>query len=170
MNREVREARKEAVKKLRRYGIEGVYVYLIDVIPLIEMVWADGTAQDSEIAIIDAYLHEHVNHINMIAGSDFLSFEEAHDFISGFLRTKPDPEFLKTLRSLVAPVRLSTSDRDFNDAVRESLLATCLDIASSAAAQYPHKLSDRFDPAEKRCFFEILDTLTEPSDSPSKMT
>jgi len=160
------KARKEALKKLSRYGIVGAYVYLIDVIPLIEMVWADGAAQDSEIAIIDAYLHEQVNHINMIAGSDILSFEEAHDFISSFLSTKPDPEFLKTLRSLVAPVRLSTSDHDFNDAVRESLLATCLDIASSAAAQYPHKLSDRFDPAEKRCFFEILDTLTKPQNHP----
>jgi hypothetical protein len=153
-------ARKEALKKLSRYGIEGAFVYLVDVIPLIEMVWADGIAQDSEIAIIDAYLHEHVNHINMMADSNILSFEDAHDFISGFLSTKPDPEFLKALRSMVAPVRLSTSDMDFNNAVRESLLATCMDIASSAASQYPHKLSERFDPAEKRCFFEILDTLT----------
>ena len=60
MDQEVMKARKEALKKLSRYGIEGAYVYLIDVIPLIEMVWADGTAQDSEIAIIDAYLHEQV--------------------------------------------------------------------------------------------------------------
>ena len=165
MEQEAMIARKEALKELSRYGIEGAFIYLIDIIPLIEMVWADGIAQDSEIAIIDAYLHEHVNHINMIAGSDILSFEEAHDFISGFLSIKPDPEFLQTLRSLVVPVRLSTSDSDFNGAVRESLLATCLDIASSAAAQYPHKLHERFDPSEKRCFFEILDSLNEPSDS-----
>jgi len=160
MNQEPMNVRKEAIDKLLRYGIDGSMVYLIDVIPLIEMMWADGSAQDSEVAILEEYLRKHVNHINKIAGHNAISMRDARSFVSRFIHTRPDPELLKELRSLIVPVRLSTSNDALNDALRESLLSACLDIASSAACQYPHTLQERFNPDEKRCFFEILDTLT----------
>jgi len=46
-----------------------------------------------------------------------------------------------------------------NNALRGSLLAACLDIASSSVIEYPYGLGERFNPAEKRCFFEILESL-----------
>jgi len=45
--------------------------------------------------------------------------------------------------------------------LKESLLAACLDIASSSVTQYPYGLHDRFTPQEKRCFFEILQSLAD---------
>ena len=151
--------RQEALDELKRYGITGSQIYLIDIIPLLEMIWADGKAQDGEVAILEDYLEKHVIHINELANCELLTLEGARSFVLQFLRKRPDTELLKTLRSLVAPVRLSSSDTAENNALRESLLAACLDIASSSVIEYPYGLGERLNPAEKRCFFEILESL-----------
>ena len=151
--------RQEALDELKRYGITGSQIYLIDIIPLLEMIWADGKPQDGEVAILEDYLEKHVIHINELANCELLTLEGARSFVLQFLRKRPDTELLKTLRSLVAPVRLSSSDTAENNALRESLLAACLDIVSSSVIEYPYRLGERFNPAEKRCFFEILESL-----------
>ncbi len=151
--------RKEAIEELRKYGIEGSQIYLIDLIPLIEMLWADGQAQIGEIVILSEYIPRHVEHVNRIAGCEVLTIESAQAFVKQFLQKRPNSELLRTLRSLITPVRLSGSDTDANKALRESLLAACLDIASSSVIEYPYKHHERFNLEEKRCFFEILDSL-----------
>ena len=37
-------SREKMIKELAGFGIKQEYVYLIDVIPLIEIMWADGKA------------------------------------------------------------------------------------------------------------------------------
>ena len=59
----------EAIEELESYGITGAQIYLIDLIPLIEMIWADGKAQGSEISLLADFLKRHVEHINALAGS-----------------------------------------------------------------------------------------------------
>lgn len=151
--------RKDAVELLGRFGICGPRIYLIDIIPLIEMVWADGCAQDAEIDILFDYLYHHVDHINRVAGYDMLTYDDAKKFVKAFLANRPDPKLLRALRSLIPSVRFSSSDNRGNRYIRESLLAACLDIASSSVLDYPYDFRDRFNPAEKKCFFEILDSL-----------
>lgn len=151
--------RQEAVEELRKYGIEGSQIYLIDLIPLIEILWADGQAQTGEIIILSEYIPRHVEHVNHIAGYEVLTIESARVFVKQFLQKRPAPELLRTLRALIVPIRLSGSDTETNQSLRESLLAACLDIASSSVTEYPYKPHDRFNPEEKRCFFEILDSL-----------
>jgi hypothetical protein len=46
----------DAIEELERFGITGAQIYLIDLIPLIEMIWADGKAQDAEVSILADYL------------------------------------------------------------------------------------------------------------------
>lgn len=151
--------RQEAIGKLKNFGITDADIYLIDIIPLVEMIWADGQAQDSEIAILEDFLEKHVNHINTIAGYDLLTMDRARHFLARFIENRPNPEILHELRQLVSPVRLATSDAAANTELRESLLAVCLDIAASAVTQYPYGLRDRFNCFEKKCFFEIIDSL-----------
>lgn len=151
--------RREAIEELRHYGIQGSEVYLIDIIPILEMIWADGRAQDSEVAILDDYLRRHVDHVKRLAGYAVLTIETARKFVMRFLRKRPAPELLRTLRGFIGPVRLGSSDSAENEEIQDSLLAACLDIASSAVTQYPYGLHDRFNEDEKRCFFEILETL-----------
>jgi hypothetical protein len=40
--------RKEVLDDLTMFGIKAPQIYLIDIIPLVEMTWADGEAQESE--------------------------------------------------------------------------------------------------------------------------
>ncbi len=159
MDLETQRLRQEAVNELKKYGITGAQIYLIDLIPLIEIIWADGHAQAGEVSILDNYLQKHVEHINEIAGTEVLTFDKALAFVQRFVNERPDPELLKTLRSFVAPIRLSSSDIESNEALRQSLLAACLDIASSSVIKYPYGINERFNPEEKRCYFEIVESL-----------
>ncbi len=149
--------RRQAVATLKRYGIEGRDVYLIDIIPLIEMIWADGKVQEGEIAVLKDFLQKHVARINAMAGYPLLDMAQAQRFAASFLKRRPDAALLHALRELVAPVRLAAADERLRENVKESLLAACLDIAASSVTVYPYGLHERFDTQEKRCFFEILD-------------
>jgi hypothetical protein len=151
--------REQALAILRRHGIRGAEVYLIDLIPLVEMIWADGKAQESEVAVFEEYLGRHVRSLNAMAGHQMLTLEVARGFVRRFLLERPDPELLRTLRSLVSAVRLSSSDAARNEELRDSLLAACVDIAASSLATHPHATGERFDEAEKRSFFEILESI-----------
>jgi len=151
--------RAEAVERLAEHGITGVEVYLIDVIPLIEMIWADGQAQDEEVELMRDFLRRHVDHVNALAGRAILAQEQASAFVDRFLHEPPPPEVLRALRNLVRPVRLTNSDPAVNASLRRSLLAACLDIAASAVVAYPYGRGERFDALEKLAYFEILDSL-----------
>ena len=157
--------REEAIKELSKYGIAGTQVYLIDILPLIEMIWADGKAQGAEVKVLDDYLESHVHYINKMAGLEVLSIEDARKFVSRFMKSRPSPELLKTLRSLVSPVRLSTSDEARKNLFKKTLLAACLDIALSSVTTDPDGINELFDMNEKRCFFEILNDLEQKGDT-----
>jgi hypothetical protein len=161
--------RQRAIDELEQHGIRGPNVYLIDIIPLIEMIWADGKVQEGELEILKDFLHEHVSRINRVAGYEVLTYEKARDFVVGFLRQRPPPELLKTLRSLIVPLRMASSEDAANRSLRNCLLAACLDIAASCVLKYPYGIGDRFNPEEKTCLFEILDSfsgLPNPENKP----
>ncbi len=155
--------RERAIENLARCGIEGAQVYLIDIIPLIQMIWADGRVQPGEVVFLSDYIEKHVSHINGLAGYEMLTIDDAQRFVGRFLNTRPDPELLKTLQALIPTVRLSTSDPEANKALRQSLLAACMDVAAIDKIDTSTGLPSRFDPAEKVCFFEILESLEEKS-------
>lgn len=150
--------REEVIEELSEYGIEGVYVYLIDIIPLIEIMWADGKVQDAEVSILNDYLKKIVERINLLACGAVISLEEAQRFAGQFLQKRPGVKLLEKLRSYVSMVRLKDSDKEYDEKT-DSLLAACLDIASSSVISYPYGMGERFNADEKRCFFEILDSI-----------
>lgn len=159
MNPCFEDVRRMSLSRLERHGISGADVYLIDVIPLIEMIWADGMAQQAEVSILENYLDHHVKNINHIAGYRLLDLDRARAFVAGFLVTRPAPELMRTLRELIPGVRMCSTDEKANDLLEKSLLATCLDIAASCVSGYPYGIGERFDPREKRCYFEIVESL-----------
>lgn len=151
--------RQRAIAELRALGVQQESVYLIDLIPIIEMLWADGVKQDSELALLVDFARRHVDRINLQAGWTLISHEQAQQFIARFLDEQPDPEVLAALRKRLPELRLSTSENLANEALRASILAMCLDVASASVVRYPYGPRERFDTAEKRCFFQILEDL-----------
>ena len=154
-------SREEALEKLAEFGITGKNLYFIDYIPLIEMIWADGQAQQGELDIFFEFIEKHVAHLNKIAGYTAFKLEEAVEFVSAFLKERPSPEILKTLCKLAACTTLCIANKNGKNraALDKSLLALCIDIAASCVTEYPYGLHDRFNAAEKKCYFEILDAL-----------
>jgi hypothetical protein len=65
---------------------------------------------------------------------------------------------LKTLRKLSVQTGLFQENSKKRASFEKSLLTICLDIGASCVTKYPYGLHERFNPDEKRCFFEILDT------------
>ena len=70
---------------------------------------------------------------------------------------------MATLRRLIPPVRLSSTNTTANDAHRQRILRSCLDIGAACVAHYPYGDHDRFSEAEKACFEEILRALAAPA-------
>jgi hypothetical protein len=153
--------RAEALRRLARFGIRGAEVYLVDLVPLVEMIWADGAAQDEERDELRSYARRHVARLNRQAGYTVLKEADAEAFVDRFLHERPDPALLAELRALVAPLRLSSSDEADNEALRSSLLASCLHIAARAGA--PEGGTRRITGVERATFFEILDSLEHRS-------
>ena len=146
----------EALLELEQYDICDQDVYLIDLIPLIEIIWADGMTQSGELEILDQYLVQHVAHVNKLADCEILELSYARSFVKRFLNRRPDPKLLETLRGFIKRVRMNTTSEEVNEAVKESILSACLNIAASSTREYPYGLTDRFELTERNCFFEIL--------------
>lgn len=153
---ELQLTREEAITELEKYGISGKDFYLVDIIPLIEMIWADGKAQEGELKILVQFLKNHVKKVNENAGFDFLTIENAKDFALKFLKKRPEKGLMESLRKLSSVIIKSTGN--FNE-IKESMLHACFDIASSSVVKYPYGLTERFELSEKKCFFTILSNL-----------
>jgi hypothetical protein len=152
-------SRPEAIDRLARHGITGADVYLLDFLPLIEMMWADGLVQPRELALLDAFVAEHVEAINAMAGLQVLSTDEARRFAGRFLDVRPDDRLMDELRALIPPVRLNSSDASGNDAQREAIIGWCLDIAAACVTEYPYGDRERFKASEKQRLYAIMRAL-----------
>jgi hypothetical protein len=153
--------RQETIEDLSMFGIKEPYIYLLDIIPLVEMIWADGEAHESELAILDEYMHKRVPQINEMAGYKVMTFEDAQAFAHRFVKQQPRPEFLRMLRLMVGPILLSSSNSRYVDPLLKLMIDACIDIAANAVRKYPYGLHDRFDSEEKECFYEILKTFID---------
>jgi hypothetical protein len=152
-------SRKEAVERLKRFGITGKKMYLIDLILLIEMMWADGQAQQGELDVLENYLEKHIDMINKQTGCEVLQLQDARDFVKPYIDKRPSPESIKSLRELVKPISFS-SDNSMTEKLKDELLHVIIDMGASAVTEYPYGLDERFNTEEKQCFFNILQALS----------
>ncbi len=67
------EERDAAVKVFSSLGFKGPGVYLAELIPAIEMAWADGLVQPNERALLEAYCETLVKSLNQQAGANLFS-------------------------------------------------------------------------------------------------
>jgi hypothetical protein len=133
----------EAIEDLNMFGIKEPQVYLVDIVPLVEMIWADGEVLEGELVILNEYLHKRGQQINEMAGYKIMDFEDAQAFANRFIKQKPQPDFLRMLRSLVGPIILSSSDSHNRDPLLRLMIEACIDIAANAVRTYPYGLHDR---------------------------
>jgi len=151
-------SRHEALDRLANFGITGADVYLIDCIPLLEMVWADGNVQREELGLLDAFMRRHVRNVNELVGEEVLSFDQAQSFLVRFLDQRPDPGLLSLLRGLVVQIGPLSSEGVMSEQRRRNIVDFCLDIGAACVAEYPHGDHERFCREEKLLLESILNT------------
>lgn len=153
------------------FGLTPDTVYLLPLIPLIEVMWADGMTQPAEIAVFYDCLTKHLADLsNHADGEEVVSIEKAEKFANDLLHTRPDPEQLRRLSNLsVQLLNISHEEK-----LRRSVLDNCLDLAAIAVTRYPYERRDRIMSAEKQVLVALFQSLnlSEPQkkDAPSPAT
>lgn len=145
----------DAVRRLARFNITEEQIYLIDLVPLVEMAWADGRIQHSEIEILHEYLKDHVKAINRLAGCRVLTVEDAIDFVADLLNKRPEKAFVNEVEKIIAEYRVGSKSAEDANETKKLILNGCLDIAASAVTKYPYGLTERFTDEEKICYHKI---------------
>lgn len=145
--------RLQILQDLQDLGISGWEANFIELVPLVEMIWADERCQEGELAVLDHYISRLVNRLNEFNPSVRFTIEDAEDFAMRFIEERPSRELLRVLRDLALELA--------EDLSKEILLQACLDIAASSVCSYPYEVDERFNPAEKRTFFEILKSIED---------
>jgi len=138
------------------FGLKPEYVYLLPLVPLIEIMWADGKAQPAEISILYECATRHLANLHTAAaGEEVVSIAEAEAFLERFLKAEPDPAMLRRLRELTVALLNATAP----ESERRSLLDNCMDIAAVAVSSYPYNRRDRVMAAEKALLHELFNSL-----------
>lgn len=162
MRSETPLTREEILREIvTNYDLKPHHIYLLDLIPLIEMIWADGKAQSSETSLLYEYVVRHLAELgNEAGGEDVISIEEVNAFLDRFLSVRPDPTLLKKLRELALTLNQQHSEPQTSHRRGTTLLNFCLDIAAAAVKDYPYGKHERIMEAEKRLLMEIMSALS----------
>ena len=125
--------------------------YFLDLIPLIEMIWADGENQPAELALLYQFTIEHIAHLDRAAGIPLVTVDDANDFLERFAHQRPPERLLDALSELTLDAASST-DSERN----RSILKYCLDIAAACTTQYPYALRGRIVESEKDLLHKLF--------------
>lgn len=153
-------ARREALVRLEQeFGIRGGMVYLLDVVPLVEMLWADGRCQAAEQLLISKYLRDHLERLRELSGGlEVVSPQQVDEFIQRYVMQRPLPGLLSTLRELACSVAFADAGPSTQQR-KQALIDYCLDIAAAAVAAYPYGPHERFDEREKRVLRDLVEAV-----------
>ena len=140
---------------LVRYDLKPQHTYLLEVMPLIEVMWADGRNQDKEISIIQEITEKHVAELNgLVEGITVISNQDAKDFLNRFLHVRPPEGLLTELRELTVDW---LKDKGKIHDKGDTIISYCLDIAAACAAT--DKFDDRIVEQEKLLLKELAEAL-----------
>ena len=140
---------------LERYDLKPQHAYLLELMPLIEVMWADGCNQRKEKEIIHEITSRHVEKLNnLVEGVTVISRQDAWDFLNRFLDARPPEGLITALRELSVDwmqERCKIQDQG------ETIMGYCLDIAAACAST--EKFDDRIVEQEKLLLKELVEAL-----------
>ena len=138
------------------FGLTSETIYLLPLVPLAEVMWADGLLQRSEIELFHDCLRQHVDNLSRLADNqEVVSVAQAQKFARDLFKAPHDPVKLCHLREL--SVQVLNLDPDV--AHRRAVMDSCLDLAAIAVSRYPYGRRERVMTAEKQLLRELFDTL-----------
>lgn len=140
---------------VKRYDLCSEHVYLLELLPLIAVMWADGRNQPAEMAILQHFTVKHLAYLNTLAGGEnVVDVSSANRFIERFTQAPPNSAMLSELGVIVKDHLSKTPTQ-----TRTSILDACLDIAAACASSYPYPLGERINREEKASLKALIDAL-----------
>jgi len=149
---------------IRDFGLKSIDVQFLDLIPLIEVMWADGRNQQPELNLLYRFTLEHIARLDRGAGVHTVSVADANDFLDRFAHRRPPPELLERLRNFVFDRNQNRSNQDAVRHRNETMLDYCMDIAAACVPRYPYGMHDRIVRDEKKFLKELIQQLPLTSD------
>ncbi|BCX89235.1 hypothetical protein MIN45_P1605 [Methylomarinovum tepidoasis] len=147
------------------YGLQDSDLYFLDLIPLVEMIWADGCNQEGELQILEDFARRHMTELNRILGYPMVTERHLNRFLDRFARRRPSPRLLAALRD-IACERLRQRSAPADEERIEAILECCLDIAAACVTRYPYGLQERIMEGERRLLMQLFDRLRGREASP----
>lgn len=141
----------------REFNLKDSDFYFLELIPLIEMIWADGMNQAGELKILYQFVIEHIANLDHLSKAPAISVEDANSFLDRFAHKKPDPRLLDGLMRLFV---------DKNSPKNQTILQYCMDIAAACITKYPYQFRERMMEGEKRVLENLFRELNIAADSP----
>lgn len=151
-------SREDALRRLENeFGFSGSDFYLLELIPLIEVIWADGVKQEEEMKLLFEFVIKHADRLQKQAdGVLVVSEQDIRQFIHRFTRERPSPDLLRTLRMLAHPVIFGNSDVAINQQKSRDIGNYCMDIAAACVTRSPSGHEERIMSFEKELVTEII--------------
>ncbi len=144
-----------------QFSLKDIDFYFLDLIPLIQVIWADSCNQDAELKILYKFMTEYISYLDKLAGAPFVSIEQANDFLDRFAHHKPSDELLKELRLIS-----SLSNENKVQSRHQTVLDYCLDIAAACTNKYPYGMHERIVEEEKQILLKLFKELGIQTDAP----
>ncbi|NOQ16710.1 MAG: hypothetical protein GQ581_06585 [Methyloprofundus sp.] len=132
------------------FDLKSADYYLLDLIPLIEMMWLDGKNQEGELKILYQFVLEHIAYLDEAAGVQVVSIAEANDFLDRFAHNKPPQKLLTALHEFIAQEKGVAEHR------KVDILEYCLDISAACVTNYPYDIRDRIHDYEKTFLLKLF--------------
>jgi hypothetical protein len=142
---------------LKQHGLYDNHVYLLELIPLIQMMWADGKNQEEEIAILNRFAMQHLARLSRLNdGVMPISVEATNEFLKRFTQSPPSDDLLDDLKSLCIGRLTEKSDASKAQFQADNIINFCIDIAAACAEQYPYEFDERIVIEEKRVLRNLM--------------
>lgn len=146
------DIRKEFDLLARDFNLKEADFYFLNLIPLIEVMWADGQNQEPELALLYKFTTEHIANLDRTAGMPIISVEDANDFLDRFAHQKPPSALLQRLRALA--VEIVPRQRPDH---QQTIMDYCMDIAAACTTRYPYALQERITESEKSLLNQLFE-------------
>ena len=145
------------------YGFQRNHIYLLELIPLIEMLWADGRNQAAEIKLLYQFTLQHMAELSRFAeGNELVPVDQINAFLDRFVHNRPDPKLLRDLREFTLALSFAHSDESRNLMKKRRILDFCMDIAAATVPHYPYGAHERIVAEEKQLLIELMEAFRIP--------
>lgn len=145
---------------VHEHGLDPLDYYLLPLMPLIEVCWADGQLQRAEAELLLDFTRRWLGLLRQDAGGeDIVSTQQAQRFIDRFMRQRPARSEMERLRELAIQMLELNSDEKRVKQNERTVLEYCIDIAAAAVKSYPYEIRGRVMQEEKALLLELMHTM-----------